>query len=476
MKRLRCMSLLMTLILLFSLVSMSSVGAVGEWANVKISQRRVDHWSGCTVCSIQLMFQNSDTLKSEWQFPAGLVPCSNYGKGDLYDKFNQLCTDNIASGTGVNKDKRKCPACGYVYSGKTHVSDAVWPARINTLANKACKDGITWSFLGSENSVEGQSTERRGSNYVVGVGGKDFKNMTYSETVSAMKLFWNAGYWVAIGLVYKSGGTQQGPGPTGYTSDHWVMLCGVDDSNFYINDPGDGTVNTFASHENYKCIVHLALFKNSYKSPLELSGGQRANLTPGDYSNLEDAGITPTDAENMMTTGYQNRLSMSWSDDVLLGHMRLTEINLDDLFSGANLVDLRQNDLEVVESWRTNIEMEKKTLDWIQILRWIVVFVGMMFIIWATLVYLAYWFDHINSFIYLDLLHLITFGQLHICPPDQKPTFKLGKDVKDKTVSHFQIVCICLTAIAFGVLLVSGRFYLLVQALVNKIIEVIHMM
>lgn len=450
-------------ILLVSSVPPVSVHAVGEWANVCLVQRSVDHWQGCTVCTLQLMMQNSDTLKPEWQFSAGVIPSSKYQDGSKYDKFNQQCSSNIANGIGDNVAAAK--NAGY---GSKHVSDSVRPANMNALAQKVCRDGITWTHFASESSVSdgtNSNSVTMKSSVVIGLGGKNFKSMSQSEVISAMKLYWNAGYWVAVGLTYSSGGSQLGPGPDGNRSDHWVMLAGVDDSNFYINDPAYGKVGGFFNNSNwpkYDKVVHLAIFKNNYKSPLELSGGERANLNQTDYGNLNGMGITQDVANSVRPT-----LNMSFSDDVLLANSRLAEANLSALTDIATTDNLAQDDLEVLEGWRDNIDGNKNENGFIAVLRWLVQAVGILITIWALLIYMAFWFDHINSFVYLDVLHILTLGQLHICPPGEKPTFALGKGKNDRTVSHWQIVCICLTAILFGAMLISGVFYSLVTKLIR---------
>lgn len=455
MKKIRVQSFILAVVVFLSCIAVVppvKVQAVGEWNTVFFKQRYIDHWQGCTVCTLQLMMQNSGTLKTEWQLPAGIQQSSYYGKGDAYDKFNQQCTDNIANGIGTNISEAIRSNRGY---GTNHVSDAVRPANMQALANKVCADGVTWTFVTDGGTLEGD-TSKTGSSYVIGLGTRDFHSMQKDEVVAAMKLFWNAGYWVAIGFTYSSGNNGLGPGPTGYTSDHWVMLAGVDDNNFYINDPAYGCVGGFYNNSlwpTYDKVQHLAIYKCSAISPLELSGGQRANITQKDQNTLTSMGL--------------GSLNANWSDAALLNSCRLQEINYENLFSGASVQNMTQDDLEVLESWRDNVEAEKFSL--IGTIRFIVVLVGILITIWGILIYLAFWFDHINSFIYLDALHLLTLGQLHICPPNEKPTFSLGKDVKDKTVSHRQILFICGTAVLFGVMLISGVFYTIVAKFVNLI-------
>lgn len=160
-----------------------------------------------------------------------------------------------------------------------------------------------------------------------------------------------------------------------------------------------------------------------------------------------------------------------WGTAQLSTYCSLTETNYEEtLLLVANKSNLTQQDLESLTDWSRNKQMKDEEHGYIAILRYCVVLLGILLTIWAVLVYIAFWFDHINSFIYLDVLHILTFGQLHICPPGDKPTFSVKEKVKVRTVSHRQIIFVCATAILFGVMLISGVFYMIVQRFVNLIV------
>lgn len=158
-------------------------------------------------------------------------------------------------------------------------------------------------------------------------------------------------------------------------------------------------------------------------------------------------------------------------------YQALTEANLEEeLLQGATDSNLHQTDLEGLTEWGRNRDSNLKEHGWIAVLRWITSFIGIVLTLWALFVYIAFWFDHINTFFYIDLLHILTFGKLHICPPNAKPTFSVkDNNKKDKTVSHPQIIAICLTALLFGALLISGVFYKVVAAFVRLIFRIIGM-
>lgn len=153
---------------------------------------------------------------------------------------------------------------------------------------------------------------------------------------------------------------------------------------------------------------------------------------------------------------------------------RLQEPNIaEERLKNALRENLGQQDLESLTDWNRNHQMQQEENGFIAILRRAVVLVGIFFTLWAILAYLAFWFDHINTIFYVDVLHLVTLGQLHICPPGDKPTFHLGKKAKTRTVNHQQMLGICAIAVLFGVLLISGFFYTIVAKFVNLILGVL---
>ena len=96
---------------------------------------------------------------------------------------------------------------------------------------------------------------------------------------------------------------------------------------------------------------------------------------------------------------------------------------------------------------------------------------GIFFTIYIFLIYLAYWFDKVNSIIDIDVLSILTFGRLHVAIDDKEATYSLGKKQDHVTVNHKDICFICITGLIFGVLLITGKFYKLVAGLVNFILR-----
>ena len=446
----RFLTLGVALILCVSCFSVPVSADAPTWCKVYVKQGGVCHPAGCTVVSLQLILQNSGTLKPEWQL-SGAITSRSFRDGSPYDKFDIECATNPGISEGIMANK---------------TSDSVKSGNFTTVAGRVCESGVSWSRVSSGASVDGQSASNGSSTDVVtGLGGKDFKNMSHAEVVSSMKAFWNAGIWCAVAVEYKGGTKDPTNGPAGYKGNHWVMFSGVDDSDVYFNDPATGSTTRLSTAKSYGGnyhIVYLVPFKNSKTTPADVAGGN-VQFSQQDISNLTDMGVG---ANTVTGLAGGSSISVTFSD-ALFASCRLTEANMNDLLDIASVENMNQEDLEVLDGWRDNVDGNKKEFGFISILRWVVQFVGILVTLWALLVYLAFWFDHINSFFYLDLLHILTLGKLHICPPNEKPTFSMGKEVKDKTVSHGQILCICITAILVGSMMISGVFYALVTKLVH---------
>lgn len=429
---------------LLMVVQCLPVSAVGEWAPINIFQKKCGHSSGCTVCTYQIILQNSGLLKPEWQLTSSVT-----SRTTEYANFDK---ETIKNGL----------------ADSTH-TDRVYYGALPKVAKAMCQDGVEWRYATDVTGVSGAiENTGLGEAILVGkVGDKRIDKMSDEEVISLMKAFYNCEFYAVLGIYYV-GHEEANNGTGSYTANHWVMFTGVDDSGIYINDPiyGSKRMQDCKSYDGQYRIRYLIPIKNNKNSPRSLAGGGGVQITDKDKENLGGVGLPPGAAQGAGSVGASTNLT--FNDMSLLSYCSLSEVNLEEtLLINANIENLEQDDLEVLEGWKTNLEAEKREWGFIAVLRWITSLVGILLTLWALLVYLAFWLDHINSFFYLDFLHLLTFGALHICPPGEKPTFRAGKDVKNRTVSHAQILSICITAILFGALLISGVFYQLVAKLVH---------
>lgn len=194
--------------------------------------------------------------------------------------------------------------------------------------------------------------------------------------------------------------------------------------------------------------------------------------TPSSVGTLSSAQEKTQDEvkQELMAKGY-------YSEDQLSSYIKLNEINIEQKYLDAALREnLDQASLSGLSNWERNIKNNAKEDGFIAILRIIVMWIGIMFNIWIILIYIAYWFDRLNTIFYIDMLSLLTFGKLHISDTEDECTFTvktLGKTEK-KTVNHKAILSICITGLIFSTLILTGTFYRLIAGFVNFILSLIN--
>lgn len=179
------------------------------------------------------------------------------------------------------------------------------------------------------------------------------------------------------------------------------------------------------------------------------------------YADKVQAGVV---GQQLVGAGY-------WNEDQLSAYCRVLELNVDYILSRATRNNLGAVEMEGLAGWERNVKYDNEDNGIIGWLRRINMILGIIFIIWVSFIYCAYWFDRINNLFYIDALGILTLGHLHISETEEECTFKvknLGKEGR-KTVNHRAIIGICLAGVIFGTLIISGWFYVGLQKLVHWI-------
>lgn len=171
-------------------------------------------------------------------------------------------------------------------------------------------------------------------------------------------------------------------------------------------------------------------------------------------------------------------LSLGYTEDQISSYFRLGEMNVEEKYlMDTKRNNLDQNSVQNLANWERNVNNNKRENGFIAKLRVLTMIIGIFFILWVILIYMAYWFDKINSLWDLDLLGKLTFNALHVSETEEECTFKFNdfSSTKRKTVNHKAILCICVIGIVFGLLIFTGEFYRLISNLVNYVLRVLHM-
>lgn len=426
-KRLKGLLLLfLTVLLCGSNLTAYADSSVADWCTVRINQKGVGRGSGCTVVSLELLCQNSGTIKDEYKLDGDITSTT-----DTYTSFDNACTFHTGDGWIL----------GNFTSGAGEVTNATWSTDIATEENNA------------------DTGDYSGVTVVTGIGNKNFKDMKVDEQLSAIKGFWNAGYFVVFCVEY-IGNVQHNNGRDGFWANHATMLAGLDDSTIYLNDPASGSIVSYNElHDreegNKYNLVYIVTFKNDKTAPNKLSSGGNAQITKQDTTNVTNMGLNA---------------GTFYSESDLSAYVKLQEVDVSAMLP-KDRSSLSQNELENLSSWEDNVKNSNREYGFIAWMRIIVMWVGIIFTIYIFLLYLAYWFDKLNSIIDLDVLSILTFGRLHVAIDDKEANFSLGKKQDRMTVSHKDMIFICLTGLIFCTLLITGTFYKIVANFVNFILR-----
>lgn len=142
-------------------------------------------------------------------------------------------------------------------------------------------------------------------------------------------------------------------------------------------------------------------------------------------------------------------------------------LNGESVIDFSDRSDLEQSDLTDLYNWENNIKSNK--FSFTRLIRYIISFMGIMFITWGSFFYLGYWFDRINPIIPVRMVNFLSFGKLEVAPDENECTYKLTGSGKGtmRTINHAAALEIALTAVAFGTLIITGWAYKFIAWLIR---------
>lgn len=96
-----------------------------------------------------------------------------------------------------------------------------------------------------------------------------------------------------------------------------------------------------------------------------------------------------------------------------------------------------------------------------------IMFLGILVTLYSILLFIAYQFDKINNFIEFDALGILTFHRLWVSPDGERSTY-MDKDTSGTKFLTFRDICIvCVTGVALGVLMISGKIFIIGTAILE---------
>lgn len=179
-------------------------------------------------------------------------------------------------------------------------------------------------------------------------------------------------------------------------------------------------------------------------------------------TTIDAAAGTMTGADGTVFTITGN-LAATYNEEYFLG----LQDSLHD--SGVLLPDassLQFSEQQEIAEWKNTIELLKEDKKY-SILRAIVMLVGIIMIVYSTLLFIAFQIDRINNFVDVELVSWLTGNKL-VTSRDETSTYnnETAKG-KPKTVVQKDIFAATLTGILAGVLLLSGKLYAIINLVVS---------
>lgn len=119
-----------------------------------------------------------------------------------------------------------------------------------------------------------------------------------------------------------------------------------------------------------------------------------------------------------------------------------------------------------VRQWGSDIEALKEFNKY-TFLRGVLMFIGIVLILYSVFLYIAFQFDVNVTFFECQLVKIMTGGKLVVSPDLQTSTYGTGIHNDVKGVVHRDMIFITLTGIAIGVFIISGKAYLLISWIIR---------
>ena len=156
-------------------------------------------------------------------------------------------------------------------------------------------------------------------------------------------------------------------------------------------------------------------------------------------------------------SGYLNESQCS--DVMVQSEGLLTE----ELLAVAKREYLKQQEMNALVDWENEVKVNSFENILVNTGRRMVIFLGIMIMIWSIFLYLAYWFDKLNTVCFIDLLGKLSFGHLCISDVDDHATYSnkrdVGQKVKTLTVSHKDILFISSIGFAIATIMATGLLF-----------------
>ena len=202
-------------------------------------------------------------------------------------------------------------------------------------------------------------------------------------------------------------------------------------------------------------------------------------------SGMED-GVSKGDALSTASDGSSSGEKKEVSDQYMKGMYDESQLSAWTKIVNEKYIDyasktrdsLSQSDLNSLSSWEQNVKYDDIENHGIfKYFRYGFMFIAIMMMVYAVLLYCCFWFDKVNPLFDISLLYIVTFGKLTAAPTEEEVNytvqdfFKNNKG-KSKFVNHKYMLIVCLSMIFFSLMIITGSIFKIIFAIINWISNV----
>ena len=259
---------------------------------------------------------------------------------------------------------------------------------------------------------------------------------------------------------------------SGSKNKAWVKAAGYEYVDGFANLKK--LKNAKQASANYTCCVEVPGNTVSAAQTRAATADQWLSLIQHtDIGSVGKSSSSSTESEKL-----KSQMDGYWTEEQLSTYDRLIEGYIS--FKDVDIEHLGQDEVSSIANWKDNIDYMNEDKSIFSIVRLLAMIFGILLEFWGLLFYIAYWFDRINTFVPINLMSLLSFGNLSIAFDDLDANYHLaGENKGHKQLTHRQVLWVSGIALFFGTLFISGlmfKFILGIVTLIPKLLKTLGIM
>lgn len=248
-----------------------------------------------------------------------------------------------------------------------------------------------------------------------------------------------------------------------FSRGHYVLATGQDENGDVLIFDAAGIADLSAAAAPSRKTAYVLTEQYSYG---EIDGVTILDMSGTPLNECKEFGGGSTESSNGFTV---SDIRNQYGEEYWVSEQGLNEFTSINLMNGNALT---MSEREEVGDWRQTLEY-KDDSEKHGILRAIVMLIGIIMILYSTLIFVAFQVDRINNFVDVPLLYFLTAGKMMTVNEDEQSTY--NEDNKGAKMMKQKDICIAsLVGIVVGILLLSGKLYELINLALSLVAKLIN--